>query len=70
LEETRGRFLPLTAAAAVVHTSRQHLSTLARDGVVRLYESPLDRRAKLVDIDEVRAALRPRPVCRGPIHDS
>jgi hypothetical protein len=62
LDELRGKFLPITAAAAEVRTTRQHLSSLARSGAVRLYENPLDRRAKLVDMDEVRVAIRPRPV--------
>ncbi len=59
------KLIPMSEAAARLGVSRITLSRLARDGRFTLYENPRDRRQRLVDEEEVREALRPKPMSEG-----
>ncbi len=54
--------IPLTEAAQRLGISRVTMSQLAKAGRFTVYENPLDRRQRLVDIHEVEQALAPRPL--------
>lgn len=57
--------IPLVEAAERLGVSRMTLSRLAKDGRFTIYENPRDRRQKLVDEEEVREALQPKPMPEG-----
>jgi excisionase family DNA binding protein len=57
--------IPLMEAAERLGVSRMTLSRLAKDGRFTIYENPRDRRQKLVDAEEVREALLPKPMPEG-----
>ncbi len=57
--------IPLIEAAERLGVSRMTLSRLAKEGRFTIYENPRDRRQKLVDEEEVREALQPRPMPEG-----
>ncbi len=57
--------IPLVEAAERLGVSRMTLSRLAKEGRFTIYENPRDRRQKLVDEEEVREALRPKPMPEG-----
>ncbi|HEU4760594.1 MAG TPA: helix-turn-helix domain-containing protein [Dehalococcoidia bacterium] len=53
--------LTLLEAARYLGVSRAKLSRLARDGLIRIHRSPLDRRVKLFRLDDLDDLLsRPR----------
>ena len=56
--------IPLKEAARRLGVSKVTMARLVREGRFAIYANPLDRRQKLVDAAEVKAATRPRLV--GP----
>jgi excisionase family DNA binding protein len=56
--------VPLTEAAKLLGISRVTLSQLAKAGRFTVYENPADRRQRLVDLDEVKRELAPRPILK------
>ena len=58
--------IPLNEAARRLGLSKMTMARLVKEGRFLVYENPLDRRQKLVDIAEIEAAVRPRPL-RSPL---
>ena len=57
--------IPLVEAAERLGVSRMTLSRLAKEGRFTIYENPRDRRQRLVNEEEVREALLPKPMSEG-----
>ena len=57
--------IPVQDAAARVGLSPNTLRKFIRRRGLTLYENPRDARQKLVDLEELEAALRPRPLPAG-----
>jgi predicted DNA-binding transcriptional regulator AlpA len=51
--------ITVTEARELLHISRSKMAELLRDGAIRQFPNPLDKREKLVSRDEV-LALRPK----------
>jgi excisionase family DNA binding protein len=59
---TTDEFLTLTEAADELGISRFKMSRLIRDGEIRAYVSPLNRKQKLVRRSDLAALKEPVPV--------
>jgi len=58
-QETRGNLITIGQARGMLGVSRTTMARLVKEGRFTLYQNPLDRRQKLVDIDEVRELATP-----------
>jgi hypothetical protein len=58
------RLIPLREARERFGISKATMARLVKERRFAVYENPLDRRQKLVDLDELSNAVRPRPA--GP----
>lgn len=56
------RLIPLKDARARLGVSKVTMARLVKEGRFVVYENPLDRRQKLVDLDEITSAVLPRAV--------
>lgn len=56
------RLIPLKDARARLGVSKVKMARLVKEGRFVVYENPLDRRQKLVDLDEITSAVLPRAV--------
>ncbi len=54
-------FVNLTEAAAILHISKDKMVRLAKEGKIKTYENPLDKRVKLVRRVDVEELKKPRP---------
>ena len=55
-------FLTLQQAADLMRVHRITVWRLVRDGKLRMYQSEVNRRVKLVKRADVEALMRPRPI--------
>jgi len=55
------RLIPLREARERFGISKATMARLVKERRFEVYENPLDRRQKLVDLDELSNAVRPRP---------
>jgi hypothetical protein len=55
----RGNLITIGQARGMLGVSRTTMARLVKEGRFTLYQNPLDRRQKLVDIDEVRELATP-----------
>ena len=55
------RLIPLRAARERLGISKATMARLVKEGRFTVYENPLDRRQKLVDVDELEQTVRPQP---------
>jgi predicted site-specific integrase-resolvase len=60
-----GKKITLVEARQRLGVSRVTMTRLVKEGRFPLYENPLDRRQKLVDVDELEAARQPRRIESG-----
>jgi hypothetical protein len=60
------RLIPLREARERFGISKATMARLVKEQCFRVYENPLDRRQKLVDLDELSNAVRPRPTSVDP----
>jgi predicted DNA-binding protein (UPF0251 family) len=58
------RLIPLREARERFGISKATMARLVKERRFAVYENPLDRRQKLVDLEELSNAVRPRPA--GP----
>ncbi len=56
------KLIPLNEAARLLGVSKMTMARLVKEGRFVIYINPLDRRQKLVDEEQVRAAIKPRPL--------
>jgi len=54
------RLIPLKQARELLGISKVTMARLVKERRFRVYENPLDRRQKLVDLDELQQAIRPQ----------
>src|ERR687886_134757 len=54
--------IPLNEAARRLGVSKMTMARLVKEGRFTIYENPLDRRQKIVDAQEIAAAIKPRPL--------
>ena len=57
--------VPLMEAAKRLGVSRMTMNRLVREGRFTIYENPLDRRQRLIDVAELAEAARPVPESRS-----
>ena len=60
------RLIPLKEARERFGISKATMARLVKEQRFRVYENPLDRRQKLVDLDELSNAVRPHPTSVEP----
>lgn len=54
------RLIPLQEAARRAGVSNTVMKRIIRENGCQVYRNPADRRQKLVDMNEIEAAMRPR----------
>lgn len=54
--------LSMTQTRKRLGVSKNHLRRLVQRHGLTLYENPLDAREKLLDFEQLQAALRPKPI--------
>ena len=55
-----GEFVPLVQAAKRLGVNRSALARLVKAGTLPVYESPLDRRKKMLAAEDIRQLMTPR----------
>jgi len=60
------RLIPLREARERFGISKATMARLVKECRFEVYENPLDRRQKLVDLEELTNAVRPRPTSVDP----
>ena len=58
------RLIPLRVARERLGVSKATMARLVKEGRFTIYENPLDRRQKLVDVTELEQTVQPQPQSR------